>query len=333
MAEAATKTTARPNLTARPLSPGMRLVSVVSPAFRETENLPVMYRRLVETLDGLGVDWEWVIVDDHSPDNTFRVVEALADRDSRVRGLRLSRNSGSHTAIACGLQSARGECAIVMASDLQDPPETIPALLAKWRDGYHVVWAVRAQREGEGVASLAASGLYYWLMRHFVGMKEIPATGADFMLMDRVVVDAFNEFKESTLSILALITWLGFEQTSINYQKAARMYGTSGWRLRSKLKLVVDSITSFSYAPIRLISYGGIVISLAGFAFAAYVVWNALTGAPVEGWSSLMVVLLVVGGMQMMMMGVLGVYVWRALDEARSRPRFIVERTTFADPR
>jgi dolichol-phosphate mannosyltransferase len=159
-------------------------------------------------------------------------------------------------------------------------------------------------------------------------MTEMPASGADFFLLDRVVVDAFSRFTETNVSILALITWMGFRQTIISYDKEARLHGRSGWSLKKKLKLLVDSVTSFSYVPIRFMSYLGFVVGFAGFAYAGLVVVNFINGNPIEGWSSLIVVVLLVGGVQMVMMGVLGEYVWRALDESRRRPRYIIEATT-----
>ena len=154
------------------------------------------------------------------------------------------------------------------------------------------------------------------------------AKGADFFLLDRAVVDTFCRFGESNASILALITWMGFRQATIMCDKAARLHGRSGWSIKKKLKLVVDSVTSFSYVPIRFMSYLGIAVAFAGFAYASLVILNFLRGAPVQGWSSLMVAVLVVGGLQMVMMGVLGEYLWRALDESRRRPRYIIEATT-----
>jgi dolichol-phosphate mannosyltransferase len=162
-------------------------------------------------------------------------------------------------------------------------------------------------------------------MRRIVGIKEMPATGADFFLVDRRVIDALRQFNESHVSLFALITWLGFRQTTVTYNKHARLHGKSGWNLGKKLKLVVDSITSFSYLPIRLISYLGLGVALVGFLYATLLIGNALLGQPVEGWTSIMVIVLLIGGMQMIMMGVLGEYLWRALDEARRRPRYLVE--------
>lgn len=304
------------------------LLSIVTPAFNESENLPVLYLRLVRVLDELGIPWEWVIVDDHSRDDTFAVISRLARSDPRVRGLRFARNFGSHTALACGLHHARGACAVVMAADLQDPPETIPALLNEWRQGAHVVWAVRRRREGESAATIGTARIYYWLMRHVAGMKELPSTGADFFLADRKVLEAFREFRESNTSVTALITCLGFRQSRILYDKQARLHGRSGWNLEKKIKLLVDSITSFSYVPVRIMSYVGLLVATLGFLYAGFILVNAAIGKPAQGWSSLMVVVLVLGGCQILMMGVLGEYLWRALEECRGRPRYLIEEQT-----
>src|SRR6266850_4125684 len=303
-------------------------LSVVTPAYNEADNLPLMYRRISAILTPLDLDWEWIVVDDHSNDHTFRVVADIAMRDVHLRAIRFARNFGSHKAISCGLDHAQGDCAVVLAADLQDPPETIPTLLAKWREGAQVVWAARAGREGEKATTVGLARLYYLLMRRVVGLKEIPSMGADFFLIDRCVIDALRQFNESNASILALITWMGFRQTTIAYDKQARKHGRSGWTLEKKLKLALDSITSFTYLPIRLMSYVGLVVAMLGFLYTVVVIIDALAGQPVQGWASLMVVLLVIGGIQMLMMGVLGEYVWRALDEARQRPRYLIEETT-----
>ncbi len=303
-------------------------LSLVTPAFNEAENLPVLYDRLSNILEALSLEWEWLIIDDHSADDTFGVITDLAKQDTRVHGIRLSRNFGSHKAITCGLQRAKGTGVIIMAADLQDPPETLPALLEKWRNGAQVVWAVRYSREGEKSSKVGFSRLYYFLMRRIIGIKDIPATGADFFLVDRVVINAFLEFSERNVSIMGLITWMGFRQDYIYYDKQARKFGRSGWDLRKKLKLVVDSITSFTYLPVRLMSYLGFFVALMGLIYAAVVIINALRGNPVQGWSSLMLVVLVIGGFQMIMMGILGEYLWRSLDESRRRPPYLVEAVT-----
>ena len=306
----------------------MAVLSCITPAYREAENLPVLYERLSAVLDGLGVEWEWIIVDDHSPDATFAVITGIAARDARVRGVRFARNFGSHAAIMCGLNLCESDAVVVLAADLQDPPETIPPLFEKWRQGAQVVWAVREHREGEKAATVWSARVYYWLMRSLAGIKEMPSQGADFFLLDRAVIQALRRFPESNVSMLALLTWMGFRQDSITYTKQARLYGTSGWTLRKKLTLAIDSITAFTVTPIRFMSYTGFLVATAGFLYALFVIVNALTGKPAEGWTSLIVVTLVVGGIQMLMLGVLGEYLWRTLDEARRRPRYLIESTT-----
>ena len=304
------------------------LVSVVTPAYNEESNLPVLYNRLSDALGALDVDWEWIVVDDHSSDRTFASIGNIAGRDQRVHAIRLARNFGSHMATTCGLFASKGHCAVIIAADLQDPPEALGSLVAKWLGGAQVVWAVRHRREGEKATTIGYSRLYYMVMRRIVGLTNMPATGADFFLVDRCVLDAFRHFKESNVSIMALISWMGFRQETVTYDKHARLHGRSGWTLKKKLKLLVDSVTSFTYLPIRLMSYLGFLVAFAGFIYAGIVIANALSGHPVQGWSSLIVVVLVIGGIQMLMMGVLGEYLWRALDESRGRPRYLIEATT-----
>lgn len=303
------------------------LLSVVVAAYNEEGNLPLLYER-IRALDwaAMGVGREIVFVDDHSRDGTPRVLAGLAAADPTVRVLRFARNFGSHKAFAAGLEHCAGDAAVILAADLQDPPETIPRLLAQWRDGAKVVWAVRTEREGESWSTKFFARLYYALMRRFAEV-EPPRGGADFLLVDRAVLEVLKSAPEKHTSLLALIQWMGFEQREITYVKAARRSGRSNWTLRKKLKLAVDSFVSFSYAPVRLMSACGLVFALAGFCYAAVIVVRALTlHAAVEGWSSLMCVLLIVSGVQLVMLGILGEYLWRAFDETRGRPRYILER-------
>lgn len=301
------------------------LLSVVTPAYNEAENLSLLYNRLYEVLNKAGVDWEWIVIDDHSRDATPQVLRELVQRDARLRAYRFSRNFGSHMALRCGFDHARGDCVVALAGDLQDPPEVIPDLLAKWHEGLQVVWAVRGQRLGEKSSTVAASRLYYFIMRRIVGIKDIPSEGADFFLLDREVTDALSRFGERNTSILALITWMGFRQGRIHYDKQARLHGESGWSLQQKFKLAVDSITSFSYQPIRVMSGVGFIMSLVAFLYLAVVIFNGLRGIAPYGWASQMAVILFIGGLQISMMGVLGEYIWRSLDEARRRPGYVIE--------
>lgn len=294
------------------------MLSIVTPAFNEASNLEALHARLVRFFERTGGDWEWIVVDDHSRDETFGVIERLSLVDSRVRGLRLVRNSGSHVAITCGLHQAQGDAAVMMAADLQDPPETLEPMIAEWRKGAQVVWAARRGRPS------AFSVLYYAIMRRIVGMSEMPANGADFFLVDRVVLDAFRQFPERNVSVLALITWLGFRQAVVEYDKQPRAAGRSGWTLAKKMRLVVDSVTGFSDLPIRMCGYGGVLL----IAVAMILGVVSVVLLPRLGAVLLLILALVIGlgGIQLLALGVVGAYVWRALDESRRRPPYLIER-------
>ncbi|HEY9721556.1 MAG TPA: glycosyltransferase family 2 protein, partial [Oscillatoriaceae cyanobacterium] len=187
-------------------------VSIVVPAYNEAANLPTLYARIRDVFAERPELWQLIVVDDHSADETFAVASRLAAEDGRVRAIRFARNAGSHAAILCGLAEADGDCAVVLAADLQDPPETIPELLARWQSGARIVWAVRAERLGESRRTLAFSRFYYWLMRRVAGVRTMPETGADFFLIDRLVIDALAHFQEVNTSLFALLCWMGYRQ-------------------------------------------------------------------------------------------------------------------------
>jgi dolichol-phosphate mannosyltransferase len=302
----------------------MKKVSVVTAFLNEEENLPHFKERLLATLSRLDVHFEVVLIDDHSTDGSEELAKEWVLEDQRVTYIRLSRNCGSHAAYSAGLAQCTGDCAVLLAADLQDPPESIPLLLEHWGAGNDVVWAARSARDGESWGTKLFAVTYYQLMRWFA-LPEMPSKGADFLLLDRKVIDNYNAVPEKNTSFLAMILWLGFRQTSIEYVKQARHSGRSKWSFTKKLKLFVDSLVSFSYAPIRMMSCAGAIIGFLGFLYAVAVVINAFRGVPVQGWSSLMVVVLLLGGFQMLMLGVLGEYLWRAFDEARGRPRYVIE--------
>jgi len=293
------------------------VISLITPAFNEGSNLPMLHERLTAVFRQL--DWEWIIVDDHSRDNTFEVIERLVAIDPRVRGIRLAYNSGSHLAFTCGLRHASGEVAALMVADLQDPPELLIQMLERWRSGVQVVWAVRRHQPGDG----SGTQLYYWIMRNLVGMNDMPATGADFFLVDRVVIDAFLAAADRHVSIFALMMWLGFRREFIQYDKQPRTRGRSGWTLAKKLKLVVDSIVGFSDFPIWWLTYAGVAALVAALvpAIVAVVAYSGLNAA------LLLLAALVIGlfGCHLIALGILGHYVWRGLDAARKRPLYSIE--------
>jgi dolichol-phosphate mannosyltransferase len=310
------------------------VISVILPTYNEEENLPLLYKRLSEVTEELGDhSFEFIFVDDCSSDETPLILNDLKKEDPRVHIIRFARNCGSHAAVEAGLHYCRGDAAIVLATDLQDPPEIIPRLIEQWQKGFRTVWGVRQKREGESIATIACSRVYYFLMNHLTDVVQ-PPTGADVVLIDRAVIDALKKAPEKNSEIYMLIAWLGFSQTHIMYIKEARHAGISKWTFAKLLKLFFDSLISFSYVPLRFMSIMGAVIALIGLFYGLCVLILTLRGIiTIEGWSSLMIVVLILGGFQMAMMGMLGEYLWRTYDETRTRQKYVIEKNTLLEDR
>ncbi|MBF0385868.1 MAG: glycosyltransferase family 2 protein [Candidatus Omnitrophica bacterium] len=301
------------------------MISLIFPAFNEEGNIEVLYDKVKDAINSTnGLDFEFIFVDDCSSDNTPLILSRMHERDKRVKVIRFARNFGSHAALACGLNNCKGKAAIVMAADLQDPPQLIPQLIGEWQKGSKVVWGARNKREGESLLTKILAGFYYTLMNWLTTVK-LPPRGADVFLVDKNVIDAFRQVTEKHTSVFMTIAWLGFKQSTIYYDKKERFSGKSKWSLKKKLKLTVDSLLSFSDVPVRYMAITGFLFAFLGFSYALFIFWLHANGSPVTGWSSLMVVILVVGGIQMMTLGVLGEYLWRTFDESRRRPRYVIE--------
>lgn len=307
-------------------------LSIVIPIFNEEAAIPALLERLrgiAGQLSPLAV--EILLMDDHSSDRSPELLREVSLLDPRFRFARLAKNSGSHVAILAGFAESRGECAVFLAADLQDPPELIPKMLDLWRAGNQVVWAAREEREGVSKFDVFLSNTFYRLL-NLMGEVNLPPRGSDFALVDRKVIDALLKSTGSHPSVIGEIARLGFTQAQINYTKAQRVAGTTKWTMGRKLKAFADAFVLFSYAPLRIMSYLGMLCSFSGFAYALLVIILRLRNAtPVQGWSSLIVVVLVLGGVQMMMLGVLGEYLWRTLEAARRRPIFFLEETSEVD--
>jgi len=309
----------------------------VFPMYNEAANLEALRRRVCAVVDSLDeYGFEIILVDDHSTDDTRTVAREWAACDGRVRYLRFSRNFGAHAALSSGLRAATGDGAVFLSADLQDPPEMIPALIRKWEAGYPVVWAARAANQGQPWTTRLTSDIYWRLMRA-AAPSAAPPIAADAALLDRKVLDAFNRVNTRNDSVLASVCWLGFDAAYVPYDKAARARGRSGWTLAKKVKLLIDSVVGFSYWPIRAMSLLGLSCAGFGFGFLAYVVYEALRGRiEVRGFATLASVMLLGMGILMVMVGVLGEYLWRVLDEARGRPNYVIEeeygRPTSASP-
>lgn len=304
-------------------------ISIITPMYNESSNLEILQNRLSASLSQIpNLDWEWIIVDDNSEDNTFELCKQLEKLHSNIRCIKFAKNHGSHRAIFYGLSKAKHSCAVVLAADLQDPPELIPKLIQQWKLGGKIIWAVRKSSPSSKLFDKIASKFYYLLVCKVLGLKNSFPNGADFFLLDKSAIQALLKYSESNVSILALIAQLGFRQNSVFYEKDRRIYGQSGWSFEKKVKLVFDTVFSLSYKPIRFMSYTGFFIALSGFVFSAHIIMNSINGAPVEGWSSIMIAILILGGTQMIMLGVLGEYLWRTLIESKRRPLYIVEEDT-----
>jgi dolichol-phosphate mannosyltransferase len=302
------------------------LVSIVLPVFNEEACLPALVERLERWLgEAEGFEAEVLFVDDHSTDATPSLLEETCAAHDGWRYLRLAANSGSHIAIFAGLEHAQGDCAVFLAADLQDPPELIADMVSLWQGGTRVVWAVREEREGVPASEMLFADVFYWLMNRFSSI-QVPPKGSDFALIDRQVVAALRQSMSASPYLMGEIARLGFSQGKIGYTKAERAAGVTKWNLSRKLQLVADAFTGFSFVPIRLMSYLGMAASVLGLIYIVVVICNKIfIGGPVDGWSSLMVVVLLMGGFQMTMLGVLGEYLWRTLEESRQRPKYFVE--------
>ncbi len=303
----------------------LTMISIIFPTYNEQENLSALHDRLKAVTQKFSKEsFEFIFVDDCSSDETPNILRQLNKTDARVKTIRFARNCGSHAAIKAGLEFSKGDCAIILASDLQDPPEIIASLLEEWKKGARTVWGARSQREGERPATTFLSETYYKLINWLTNVK-MPPKGADVFLIDRAVIEAFKQMPEKHSSVFMSLAWLGFKQSTIYYVKQARLRGQSKWTIRKKIKLAIDSLLSFSDVFIRSMSALGFITAFLGFLYAISVVWCYLKGSPVEGWSSLMIGILVVGGCQMMMLGVIGEYLWRTFDESRKRPAYVIE--------
>jgi dolichol-phosphate mannosyltransferase len=302
------------------------LISVVIPVFNEGANVRPMCEALREVADAAtAFAWEFVFVDDGSSDDTFALLCQANALDARVKVVQLSRNYGGAIADSAGLQFARGDAAIVMAGDLQDHPRELPRLVERWREGFGVVWAVRAVRE-DSAADRFFSRAFAAMIRK-IALPNYPATGTGgFCLLDRMVIDALNAFPERNRSITSLALFSGFRQTQISYDRQRREAGRSKWSFRRKVKAAIDIIVSFSMVPIRIGSLAGFIIAALTFLFIIVQVVNRiLYGASVPGLTQLSVIVLFLGSLQLIMVGMLGEYLWRTLDDARRRPLFLVQ--------
>jgi polyisoprenyl-phosphate glycosyltransferase len=309
------------------MPPDRPLVSVVSPVYQEEAGIEEFHRRLMACLRSLDgdLDHEVVYVNDGSTDRSLDLLQKLVADDHHVRVVDLSRNFGHQVALSAGVDHARGDAVVVIDSDLQDPPEVIPEMIEKWREGFKVVYGVRMSRAGETRFKLFTSKMYYGLMDR-VSEVPLPRQAGDFRLLDRKVVDVLDRMPERNRYVRGMVAWVGFPQCAVEYERDPRFAGTTNYTFRRMVRLALDGLTSFSERPLRLATQLGVIVTALSFAFAAWTIIATIVDpdGSSRGWPSLMAVVLFLGGVQLLCVGVLGEYVGRVYRETKGRPLYVV---------
>jgi len=302
-------------------------LTVVIPAYNEEASIEPMMERLVLALEQRVNGLEILFVDDGSRDGTWPRISELASRDARVRGIRFARNFGHQAALTAGVDAALGRAVVIIDADLQDPPEVIPEMIERWRAGAEVVYGQREVREGETVFKKATAAAFYRLLRRITHV-DIPVDTGDFRLMGPRAVAAFRALPERNRFIRGLVAWIGFPQVAVRYRRQARHAGETKYPLRKMVRFAVDGITSFSFFPLRLATLLGFAVSLLSFLYIVVVIVLKLLGINWPGYTSMMASILFLGGVQLVMIGVLGEYVARVYDEVKRRPLYLVGEST-----
>ncbi len=302
------------------------IFSVVVPAYNEAEGIEAFHARLAAVMGALGEPWEAVYVNDGSTDATLALLRGLRARDAAVAVVNLSRNFGKEIATTAGLDHTTGEAVIVIDADLQDPPEVIPELVARWREGFDMVYAQRREREGETWLKKATANWFYRLMAR-TGRVRLPRNTGDFRLMSRRATDALLQLREQHRFMKGLFAWIGYPSVAVFYDRAPRHAGSTKWNYWKLWNLALEGITSFTVMPLKVATYLGLAVAVFAFLFGVQIVIKTLLfGNPVAGYPSLLAVILFLGGVQLMTLGVIGEYLGRVFNETKGRPLYFVER-------
>ena len=306
----------------------MAHISIVSPVYGCASTLTQLYERLCASLAQISEDFEIILVDDRSRDNAWKKIVTLAKRDTRVKGIKLSRNFGQHKAITAGVDHAKGDWIVVMDCDLQDQPEEIAKLYNKAKEGYDVVWARRVERQ-DGICKRINSKLFHIIYDYFTEKKS-DSTIANFSIVSKRVIHEWRRLREQNRNYPLFIEWLGFDAVAIDIEHACRAEGSSSYTLKKLITFAIDSIVSQSNKPLRLSIQFGFLVSFGSFIFALYLVLRYfISGIPVEGWTSVMVSIYFIGGLLFANMGFLGLYIGKIFDETKGRPIYLIEEQTF----
>jgi len=298
--------------------------SIAVPVYNEIDSLPELHRRITDVMDGIGDPWELILIDDGSTDGSREWIESHAAADPKLRSVIFARNFGHQIGVTAGLDYSRGEAVVIMDADLQDPPEVISQLIDRWRQGYDVVYAVRAEREGETWFKRLTAALFYRLINRITDV-QIPVDTGDFRLMDRAVVNALASMREQHRFPRAMVAWVGFSQIGVPYRRAARYAGETKYPFRKMLRLALNAITGFSYFPLQIATYLGFFSAgLSILAIPIVAILRLVGNQAFFGQASTLIAVLFLGGVQLISLGILGEYIGRIYDEAKGRPLYIV---------
>ncbi len=302
-----------------------QLLSVIVPVYNEEQVLDAFYERATAAFAAIqDVDYELLFVDDGSSDGSYEALEGFSRTDPHVGVVKFSRNFGHQIAITAGLDHARGDAVVVIDADLQDPPEVVADMVAKWRDGYDVVYARRSHRAGEGRMKLLTASAFYRILSRLVSIK-IPVDVGDFRLLSRRAANEMRRLREKDRFVRGLVSWIGFRQTAVEYDRAERHAGDTKYPFRKMLQFALDGITSFSTVPLKLATWLGYAASLFAFLYLASVFVQKLAGITVDGWATIMVAVTFLGGVQLICLGILGEYIGRIFTEIKPRPMYVIE--------
>lgn len=305
---------------------GKPKLSIVIPVYNEASNLQELYGRLAAVLKSQNLSYEIILVDDGSKDSSLAKMSELAKKDSKVKVISFSKNFGHMIALSAGLDHAAGEAVITMDADLQHPPELIPELVAKWQNGAQVVNTLRTDAKGAGVVKKITAGIFYWLINK-IAKIELPANAADYRLLDAQVVETLKNIRERSRFLRGLISWVGYKQEFIPYQADKRFSGQTKYSLSRMFSFAIDGIISFSAFPLRLATYLGLTIAFFSFLYILYAVYVRLfTNQAIEGWASVLVAVLFIGGVQLIFLGIIGEYLSRVFEETKKRPLYIINK-------
>ncbi|WP_426417140.1 glycosyltransferase family 2 protein [Aestuariirhabdus sp. LZHN29] len=303
------------------------LISLIVPCFNEERNIPSLYERLLEVMEPINLAFEIILINDGSTDQTLTIVQNLHQKDKRVRYASFSRNFGHEAASSCGFELAKGDAAILLDADLQDPPELIPEMIRRWHNGAQMVYGRRLSREGEGIRKRASSYLFYRLLNR-LSDTQIPADVGDFRLVDRVVIDHFNALPERNRFVRGMFSWVGFRQEEIPFTREQRHQGDSKYNWFKLFLLAFDAITSFSVSPLRICSLVGLMVTMASFAAAITVsLQKLLWGMAIPGYAFATAGMFLLGGVQLLFLGMIGEYIGKIYTQVQGRPLFIVDET------